>query len=263
MFDRVVDNGLQHEIRHLAREQRARNVHDHLERLAKSQALEVEVLLSEFELVAEGHQHPVGRAQHTAKAIAQPGNRSHGGVVLLVSHQAGNGVERVEQEVRFDLLLKGVRRTDLQPGVIAALKDFAALLQPVKYEKSDVRRKVTGIETIGDRSYYLVESHPGRLRPTGPANSYPDAVERLFFDVQTGLLYKDQVTIETPLGTKVEETSFEDYRDVDGLKLPYLIITHYMEDENLFKISEIDANIDVAPAKFEPADPKARKDGSR
>lgn len=160
-------------------------------------------------------------------------------------------------------LLTPQARTDLQPGVIAALKDFAASLQPVKDEKSDVTREVTGIETIGDRSYYLVESHPGKLRPTGPANSYPDAVERLFFDVHTGLLYKDQVTIETPLGTKVEETSFEDYRDVGGLKLPYLIITPYMEDENLFKISEIDANIDVAPAKFEPADPKARKDGSR
>ena len=160
-------------------------------------------------------------------------------------------------------LLTPQARTDLQPGVIAALRDFATLLQPVKYEKSDVSRKVTSVETIGGRAYYVVESHPGRVRPTGPANSYPDAVERLFFDVQTGLLLKDQVTIETPFGTRVEETSFEDYRDVGGLKLPYLIVTHYMEDENLFKISEIQANVDVDPAKFEPANPKERQGGGR
>jgi hypothetical protein len=160
-------------------------------------------------------------------------------------------------------LLTPQQRTDLQPGVIAALRNFAALLQPVKYEKSDVVRKVTGVETIGGYGYYVVESHPGRLRPTAPANSYPDAVERLFFDVQTGLLHKDQVTIETPFGTRVEETSFEDYREVGGLKLPYSIVTHYMEDENLFKISEIQANIDVDPAKFAPVDPKERKEGGR
>jgi hypothetical protein len=151
-------------------------------------------------------------------------------------------------------------KTDMAPNAIAAVKSFAASLLPVKYERSDVARKVTGIETIGDRAYYVIESHPGRLRPTGPANSYPDAVERTFFDVQRGLLFKDAVTIRTPLGTKVEETSFEDYRDVGGIKLPYLIVTHYMEDENLFKVSEIETNIHVDPAKFEPVDPKERKD---
>jgi Photosynthetic reaction centre cytochrome C subunit len=154
-------------------------------------------------------------------------------------------------------------RTDLTPGTITTIKAFAASLLPVKYERSEVARKVAGIGTIGDRAYYLVESHPGRLRPNGPANSYPDAIERMFFDVETGLLHKVQTTIETTLGTKVEETSFEDYREVGGLTLPYSIITHYMEDENLFKISEIAANIDVDPAKFEPVDPRERKDAGR
>jgi photosynthetic reaction center cytochrome c subunit len=151
-------------------------------------------------------------------------------------------------------------RTDLTPNTIASVKNFAALLMPVKFETSEIKRTVAGIETVGDRAYYVVESHPGRLRASAPANSYPDAIERLFFDVQTGLLYKDQVTIETPLGTKVEETSFEDYRTVGGLKLPYLIVTHFMEDENLFKISVVEANVDVPAETFEPADAAERKD---
>jgi hypothetical protein len=174
---------------------------------------------------------------------------------------SGSAQQMVNGDRGWQLMPQG--RTDLTPGTIATIKAFAASLLPVKYERSEVARKVTGIETIGDRAYYLVESHPGRVRPTGPAGSYPDAIERMFFDVQTGLLYKVQTTIETTFGTKVEETSFEDYRDVGGLKLPYLIITHYMEDENLFKISEIQANIDVDPAKFAPVDPKERKEGGR
>jgi hypothetical protein len=156
-------------------------------------------------------------------------------------------------------LLTPQGHTELQPGVIAAIKNFAALLPPVKYETSAASRTTTGIERIGDRAYYVLTSHPGRLSLTGPAGSYPDAVERMFFDVQTGLLHKVQTTIETPLGTKVEETSFEDYRDVGGLTLPFLIVTHFMEDENLFKMSEIQLDADTDPARFEPPDSRGGK----
>ncbi|HET6960416.1 MAG TPA: hypothetical protein VFI56_27705 [Vicinamibacterales bacterium] len=37
-----------------------------------------------------------------------------------------------------------------------------------------------------------------------------------------------------------------------------MIVTHYMEDENLFKISEIQTNVNVDPAKFDPGNPKER-----
>jgi Photosynthetic reaction centre cytochrome C subunit len=182
-------------------------------------------------------------------------------VVVVFPDKIAVATSEAQQIVNGDhgWLLTPQARTDLQPGVIAALKNFAGLLQPVKYEKSDVTRKVSGVETIGGHAYYVIESHPGRVRPAAPANSYPDAVERLFFDTKTGLLYKDQIAIETPFGTRVEETSFEDYRDVGGLKLPYLIVTHYMEDENLFKISEIQTNVNVDPAKFDPGNPKERQ----
>ena len=184
-------------------------------------------------------------------------------VVVVFPDKIVVGTTGAQQIVNGDRgwLLTPQARTDLQPGVIAALKDFAKLLQPVKYEQSDVTRKVTGVQTIDSHAYYVVESHPGRVRATAPANSYPDAVERLFFDAQTGLLHKDQVTIETPFGTRVEETSFEDYRDAGGWRLPYSIVTHYMEDENLFKISKIQTNVDIDPRKFQPADPKGRQGG--
>jgi hypothetical protein len=70
--------------------------------------------------------------------------------------------------------------------------------------------------------------------------------------MQSSLLYKVSTEVETWLGPRVEEKTFEDYRDLNGLKLPYLITNHYMEDESQFKISKIQINIDIDPARFEP-----------
>jgi Photosynthetic reaction centre cytochrome C subunit/Domain of unknown function (DUF3471) len=135
-------------------------------------------------------------------------------------------------------------RTPLSLDQFAPIRTrMEPILLPVKYEKSEAPRKVAGIEKIGDRSYYVVESHTAKQS------------ERMYFDVQSGLLYKVRTEFVTWLGTRVEERTFEDYRDVKGVKLAGLITNHYMEDQSLFKISEIQTNIEVDPAKFEPPAP--------
>ena len=134
------------------------------------------------------------------------------------------------------------------PLPAAALQGFmgriAPVIFPVKYETPPAPRKVTGLEKIGDKTCYVVESHTA----TGS--------QRLYFDVQTGLLFKARTEVTTWFGPKVEETTFEDYRDLNGVKLPYLISNHFMEDQQTYKISEIQINIDVDPARFEPPAPK-------
>jgi hypothetical protein len=131
-------------------------------------------------------------------------------------------------------------KVPLMPGQIVGAKNSVQSLLPVKYEQSEAPRKVTGIERVGDRACYVVASHTDKQS------------RRLYFDVQSGLLPKVRDEISTRLGTRVEEKTFEDYRDVNGVKVPYLITTHYMEDQSVFKISEIQINIDVDPARFEP-----------
>ena len=130
------------------------------------------------------------------------------------------------------------------PLPAAALQGFmgriAPLIFPVKYEKPTAPRKVTGLEKIGDKTYYVVESHTATES------------QRLYFDVQTGLLFKARNEVTTWFGSKVEETTFEDYRDLNGVKMPHLITNHFMEDQQIFKIAEIQTNIDVDPARFEP-----------
>jgi len=134
--------------------------------------------------------------------------------------------------------------TPLPPSVLENfMRRMGPVLFPVKYEKPPSPRKVTSIATIGDRTYYVVESHTAKES------------QQLFFDVRSGLLFKARTEIGTWFGPRVEEVTFEDYRDLNGVKLPYLISHHFMEDQQQFKISSIQTNIDVDPARFEPPAP--------
>jgi hypothetical protein len=165
--------------------------------------------------------------------VLLPGRASintQGGAVRLVLN--GDRAFRVTPQGSSQLPAPFLRKGSVEPFL------------PVKYEVPDAPRQVTGVETIGSRRYYVVES---RL---------PGLVERLYFDVQSGLLYKHRDETPTPLGTKVEERVFEDYRTVNGVTLAYLITSHYMEQQALFRISEIQTNVEIDPARFEPPVPK-------
>jgi hypothetical protein len=50
-------------------------------------------------------------------------------------------------------------------------------------------------------------------------------VEKLFYDVKTGLLVRRYTATDTPLGKLPLQTDYEDYRAVDGIKQPFL--THW------------------------------------
>src|SRR4051794_9849585 len=66
--------------------------------------------------------------------------------------------------------------------------------------------EVTGIERVGDRDAYVAR----------------DGATTYYFDTQTSLLLRRiKITSETILGPLPEQTDYEDYRDVDGMKVPF------------------------------------------
>jgi Photosynthetic reaction centre cytochrome C subunit len=69
--------------------------------------------------------------------------------------------------------------------------------------------KVTGIETIDGRDAYVADS--GGIQ--------------YFFDTHTGLLLRRIKTFETVLGPLPDQIDFEDYRNVDGTMVPFVIRT--------------------------------------
>lgn len=107
----------------------------------------------------------------------------------------------------------GARR--LSGRALEQSKRTAALYYaPIKILDEPAQMKVAGTEKIGDREAYVLA-----------ITIDPNSTRRLFFDTQTGLLLREQTTTRTMLVPLPDQVDFEDYRDVDGIKLPFIIRT--------------------------------------
>jgi hypothetical protein len=71
--------------------------------------------------------------------------------------------------------------------------------------------RLIGTLKVGDRDAYMVE------------NVTDTKTERFYFDSQTGLLLRKMTLRKTMLMSFPEQVDFEDYRDVDGVKVPFTI----------------------------------------
>ena len=80
--------------------------------------------------------------------------------------------------------------------------------------------------------------------------------EKLFFAVRTGLLVRRYLEYETVLGMFPLQTDYEDYRDVDGIKQPFLICWCMPGRSWGRKIEEMKQNVDIDDARFSPPSPK-------
>jgi len=100
---------------------------------------------------------------------------------------------------------------------------------------------VDAMEKIGDRDVYRVVG----TRKEGMA-----ILDRVYFDAQTGLLARTYTTMQSVLGAFPEETSYEDYRDVSGVKVPFTLRVVSAEGNRTYKWSQVDANVAVDDSKF-------------
>lgn len=125
---------------------------------------------------------------------------------------------------------------------LAVLKQTADLYEVIKVKESPPGMKVTGIERIGGRESYVLES--------AKANNI---VEKLYFDVDTDLLVRKLTLTNTVLVPIPEQIDFEDYREVDGVKLPFVIrisnIDPYFNSTRRF--TEIKHNVPIDDARFD------------
>src|SRR5882672_1228377 len=74
--------------------------------IGESRLLYGDVLPDEFELFSEGDFIHAMAAQRRPQYFAQLFDDAHGGLTVVVTHEHGNRVERVEEEVRVHLRLQ-------------------------------------------------------------------------------------------------------------------------------------------------------------
>ena len=131
--------------------------------------------------------------------------------------------------------------TPLPDQAMAQLKRDAVFYKELKLEDLYSKLTVSGRAPVRDSDAYVIEAKPLE----GP-------VEKLFFDVRTGLLVRRYTESDTPLGKLPLQVDYEDYREVDGVKQPFLI--HWSFPGRVWgrKIDEIKQNVPLDDTKFNP-----------
>jgi hypothetical protein len=121
------------------------------------------------------------------------------------------------------------------------LKRAASFYAPLKLAELYPRMRVVGSDKIGDHKAYVVISQPSEHIST-----------RMFFDAETGLLLRVVNLVDTPIARIPQQTDFEDYRDVDGVKIPFTIRQTNIDAHSSYvrKYSEVKANVPVADSTF-------------
>jgi hypothetical protein len=138
---------------------------------------------------------------------------------------------------------------ELNPTELSDVRHAAELYDVVKFKPSPTMR-VAGRRKVGDRDALIVVDRPSEGVST-----------RYFFDAQTGLLLRITTLTDTMLNALPEQIDFEDYRDVDGVKLPFLVRVSAIDTFNSFtrNITEVKHNVPVDDKLFNmpPAPPAA------
>jgi photosynthetic reaction center cytochrome c subunit len=139
---------------------------------------------------------------------------------------------------------RGDEAEEVQGDDLVGLKDSAALIPGLNLQKNYAHVEVTSITKSNGHESYCVNA--------SRATSAPD---QYYFDTQSGLLLRVSTQIDSPLGAIPQATSYEAYRDVSGVKTPFVIRIVRPDGESIYKWEQIEANITVDDKRFnEPAE---------
>ena len=142
--------------------------------------------------------------------------------------------------IGWEKTARGVR--EITGSQLADLKAANNLFALIRLKEQFTRTRVNGKDKIGDREVYVLN---------GTATD--GKRQRLFFDVETGLLLRRVTYTPTMIGVIPEQVDFEDYRDVDGVKFPFSARTSAIEVGNPVstrKFAEVKLNAPVDESKF-------------
>lgn len=121
------------------------------------------------------------------------------------------------------------------------------LFQILRLKDEYASLRFSGREKIDDRDVYVVN-----------AVRLDDKSERLYFDAENGLLRRRISYLRSLVGTIPQQTDFEDYREIDGVRMPFAITISYVDPGSrpiIRKFAEIKLNVPVADSKFDKPSP--------
>jgi outer membrane lipoprotein-sorting protein len=110
----------------------------------------------------------------------------------------------------------------------------------------DPEKWFTKMETVGIGD---VDKKPAYKVAT---TSKAGANETRYFDKESGLLVKSEMSVETQMGKIDAVTTVSDYREVDGIKIPFSTTQTAAGQQFTVTIEKVEHNVPIPPEKFDP-----------
>lgn len=158
---------------------------------------------------------------------------------LLIARNSGSTLEGFDGSKGWTRDAGGQR--EITGKELVVTKREADFFRYLRIKETYPQMRVLAKERVRDRDAYVVG-----------ATSQDDSREKLYFDVETGLLVRQSLAFRTAFGSIPEVTDFDDYRDVSGIKLPFTIKWSRPPFGYIRKFTEIRLNSIVGAARFQP-----------
>lgn len=136
----------------------------------------------------------------------------------------------------------------LSGGELDDARREANFYHPLDLRENYSKLTVTGIERVNEHDTYAVEA--------ARADGAPD---KLYFDMQSGLLVRSVKHRYTPDGVTEFQADVEDYTEVDGVKLPFTVHQSGANAAFVIHFTEVHHNLQLTDGQFAkpPAEPAA------
>jgi len=128
---------------------------------------------------------------------------------------------------------------ELSGAELAQMKRRSDFYSEANLKKHYTKMEVKGKEKVGASEAWVIEGTPAEGSP-----------EKLYFDVNTSLLVRQDVEAEGPQGKMMTESYLEDYKVVDGIKIAHTMKQVTPMFAMTMKFTEVKHNVEIDDAKF-------------
>ncbi len=122
---------------------------------------------------------------------------------------------------------------------LEGVKFEAELMFPTRLKQSLTNLRVGLPMYLGEREVQPVQG-----------NTPGGATVTLNFDTETGLLARLVRYGESPVGRLVTRVDYDDYREVNGVKMPFRWTVRWLSGRSTYEMSSIQANVAIDAARF-------------
>ncbi|MEW5978106.1 MAG: hypothetical protein AB1898_20110 [Acidobacteriota bacterium] len=126
---------------------------------------------------------------------------------------------------------------DMSKEELSWARRNSAFFREIRLRDFYAEMRVKGLEKVKGQEAWMVEAKPTEGNP-----------EKLYFDAATGLLVQRDYIGNSWQGPIEVWAFYEDYREVDGIKLPFTI--RQINSDVILRISEVKHNVPIDDATF-------------